>query len=358
MGYWKDIIVKEKRKAVKVVEEVVDDEVVFEDDGLDAFDGLDNLDDGLDGLGGFLDVDATEDKIVDQFGLEEDLDDFVVDDDGGGYLEDLRTEAGYKAREERTGREAMRNMDLNGDRLLGPDIQEIHREMYDTQIPSGKPMQPSFQSGSSPVKDKRHYLTFNLIGTICAIKSGERNYQMDVSFHDSTLRPFHFSCLENHNLAALGNTGALFACEATSDAPAKVVYRPIDNWASKNEWELDLADGEDAVSVAVTLYGVAIATTKHLVRLVNSSGIQSSIRSIRGPIVTLAGSDSFLMIVYHDGPVYGGVQALAYILLDAQSGSTLRTGHCPLTPDSTLQWVGFSDLGVCDRRLIVVPFDL
>ena len=72
-----------------------------------------------------------------------------------------------------------------------------------------------FQSACIPLNGTRQYLCHNMVGTICAI-IGEDQNQMDVSFHDSAQRPFHFSCTEQYDMGALGSAGAIFACPSTS----------------------------------------------------------------------------------------------------------------------------------------------
>ena len=85
-----------------------------------------------------------------------------------------------------------------------------------------------------------------MIGSICAIESGQQ-YTMDVKFHDAASRPFHFTDYNKYTLAALGSVGAAFASNATSSSNSSVYYRPFDNWGSKNDWSVQLPDGENAI---------------------------------------------------------------------------------------------------------------
>lgn len=74
---------------------------------------------------------------------------------------------------------------------------------------------------------------------------------VDVTFHDSAQRPFHFTDHNQYSMASLGTVGAVFASEATTALPSVVHYRPIDSWASKNDWMLDLPSGESAVGMRI-----------------------------------------------------------------------------------------------------------
>lgn len=113
-----------------------------------------------------------------------------------------------------------------------------------------KGLQPAFQPGNTAVKVNRRYLgnhyfdpAFNMVGTICSIEASN-GVTIDVSFHDASQRPFHFTDHHQYNMASLGLIGAVFASESTPALPSAIHYRPIDTWASKNEWTVELPVGE------------------------------------------------------------------------------------------------------------------
>ena len=212
---------------------------------------------------------------------------------------------------------------------------------------SEEEIQPSFQSGSSPQKNNRHYLCYNMVGTICSIASAsEDQFVVDVSFHDASLRPFHFTHHAKFHVATLGASGALFASSATTILPYSVHFRPIEAWGSKNEWTLSLPEGENVISVAVSNFCCAVATDANYLRMYTPSGVQTGIQSIPGPIVTILGSEELVVVVYHESGVFHGNQSLAYVIIDAESGRRLCKDNLPISPLSTLQWLGFSQTGV------------
>lgn len=226
------------------------------------------------------------------------------------------------------------------------EIDQMDRPLFLQKQPEQQ-IQPSFQSGSIPIKGNRHYLCFNMIGTICAITSATGDqYVFDVSFHDTSQRPFHFTESTKFSIAALGSTGAIFGSTATSVIPSTIYFRPVDTWGNKNDWALSLPEGESVISLAVNAYCLAAATDMQYLRLFAPSGVQTSIRSIPGPIVTIIGNDNHILVVYHEGGVFHGHQSLAYILIDAESGTTVQKDKCPISPLSTLSWIGFSNSGV------------
>jgi chromosome transmission fidelity protein 4 len=188
-----------------------------------------------------------------------------------------------------------------------------------------------------------------MIGTICAIHSSEQ-YQMDVSFHDSNSRPFHFTCLEEYSLAALGSSGAIFACPSTSTNFSKAYYRPVDNWSNKNDWSLELPLNENILAVGVSKFAVILATDANYARVISLSGIQTTIKSLPGPIVTIAGNDVYIMLVFHLSGTFGANQNMGYALHNTQTGEVVE-GACPITPNSTLTWAGFSAMGVSENLL-------
>jgi chromosome transmission fidelity protein 4 len=117
---------------------------------------------------------------------------------------------------------------------------------HEVMLSSERDVQKTFQSGSTAAVGNRRYLAFNMIGTICSVDSST-HFTVDVAFHDTSQRAFHFTDHHQYNLAALGTVGAVFASESTTTLPSVIHYRPLDSWASKNDWTMELASGESAI---------------------------------------------------------------------------------------------------------------
>lgn len=194
-------------------------------------------------LNTLVEVEAKEDnrdEVEEDYDDYEDMKDFVVDDDGAGYLEDMRKP------------EEVAKYHKRAQQNVIDQIERKHRERgkfqdhrIQNRIFPEFEIQASFQPGSTPAVGNRRYLAFNMIGTICSIDNST-HFTIDVNFHDSAHRPFHFTDHQQYILGCLGAHGAAFASEVTSTLPSVIHYRPIDGWASKNEWTMELPSGENA----------------------------------------------------------------------------------------------------------------
>ena len=88
---------------------------------------------------------------------------------------------------------------------------------------------------------------------------------------------------------------------------------------------------------------VAVATDQQYVRFITTGGVQTEIRSIGGPIVSLAANDEYLLIAYHQSGVFHGNQNISYLLL--KDLKTVASGPLAISPNSTLSWISFSSEG-------------
>lgn len=91
---------------------------------------------------------------------------------------------------------------------------------------------------------------------------------------------------------------------------------------------------------------MAAATDYQYLRFFTPSGIQTSIKSLPGPVVTMVGHDTQLFIVYHHSGVYHGHQSLMYMLIEVSTNTVIEKDCLPISPHSTLTWVGFSKTGI------------
>lgn len=229
----------------------------------------------------FADLDAIEDneEIVEDLSLppnaiglgsipkadglmeEDDFEgDFVVDDDGAGYKEDIHTDEGLRKQRERIANEHRDGRDGNQNQtdLVDSDLYYVPPA---GAIAPVQPLQEAFQSGASPARGNRLYMCFNLIGTICQITSAnESTWISDVTFHDSSMRPFHFTTNEQWNVAVLGRSGAGFGKIGSTLEGGTVFYRPFDNWMGRGEWEIELPPGEGVLCLALsdTIFGFLV----------------------------------------------------------------------------------------------------
>ena len=135
------------------------------------------------------------------------------------------------------------------------------------------------------------------------------------------------------------------------------MYHPFYSWGTNSKWTTTLPEGEDAqgkknmlftkfkkLAVGICHNFVGIATSSFL-RIFTYSGIQYHLLSLPGPVVTLAGNDSCLIVVYHasSAPVENH---LRFMVFDCAQKKVVMKDDLPISQRSTLKWLGFSTVGV------------
>ncbi|TPX59126.1 hypothetical protein SpCBS45565_g07825 [Spizellomyces sp. 'palustris'] len=271
-------------------------------------------------------------SMLDDLGEDENPDDFVVDDDGAGYANPLDKPGQLKRYYEK------------GRAKVVADLEREYGGRRQMDL-SGLEVQEAFQPGATPLQADRKYLAFNMVGVIYTIDL-HTHHNMNVEFHDRSIRPFHFTDYHNYSMACLGESGACFASEASSGNPSTLFYRPFDTWATKADWTMHFRETESVKAIAITSSGPVAATSQRYLRFFSYSGLQTFVMSLPGPVVTMTGKGDWLLIIYHAGGVYHGEQNLAYMLFHVPTKRSVRRDGLPISPGSTLQWVGISDLGI------------
>ena len=242
------------------------------------------------------------------------------------------------------------------DRLAGLE-EAKHNAAVDIQ----EPFQPS---DTKPDDKQRRYLVWNSIGSITLREEADINQnRVEIRFADTrgSNKQEAFADTDGFVMAALSHEGAIFATPleildedtASYRAPqgSKVHYHAFPAQArmsgANETFTIDLLEGEEATNVAVGTGWCAVATTKGMLRVFSSTGVQTNVFWLKGPAVTLTGSGTQLCVFYNASqPVNGTVQIKmdAYALFwDAVTASrcTVADLAVPLTRLSTLQWVGF-----------------
>ena len=276
----------------------------------------------------------------DEYDDADEIADFIEDDDGGGYMEDITKERNVEVYHRRTLKDSLGHiiskyskddMGLNASEIIAGSHQEV---------------QQAFQPGSCGPQGKKQYLTLNMIGTVCVVESGLQ-YTVDVTFHDVLQRQFHFSSHNHYKMAALAASGLVCASECTTSLPSSIFYRPLNNWTQNSDWSVTLNEGENCVAVALSKNHVIVATDYQYLRFFATSGLQQGIKSVPGPLVSMtADENNILFVVFHQSGAFHGNQSLGYFLLEMSTGAMVREGSLPISPLSTLKWIGFSRNGV------------
>ncbi|KAI9249000.1 WD40-repeat-containing domain protein [Sporodiniella umbellata] len=284
-------------------------------------------------------------------------DDFVIDDDGAGYTESMKEQ-------ERLQNLHQQRMNMNASRTSAP--QSVVFNSPSTFQPGETPYNK--ENRIEPKEGERRYLCFNLVGAIYTIYQDDHSV-INAELHDQTMhRNFHFTDYSNFTMAALSESGAVFAVES-KEAPPKqkktritddgqeeteeeeeeeftasvLHYRPLTLRAGGDkDWTFNLPSGEDVIAVAINNVSVIAATSAGFIRVLSLSGVQRHIFSL-GNIVTLAAMNDLAFLVFATGPGFTGEQNLEYLLINSETNDVLQKDKIQLTGGSWLTWAGFSE---------------
>ncbi|KAJ2079481.1 DNA polymerase alpha accessory factor Mcl1 [Coemansia sp. RSA 988] len=337
MYVWDDVVPVDQGHAAPYEQQAVERDAVdhgppVEDTGETNL-ASDLFDDtaGVDGAAeGDMDVDDgdDDDNIVD---TGDGLDDFVVDDDGAGYAE-----------------------------------QQAPR-----WAAVGDPQTHAFQPGSTPWINSRRYLAFNLVGSVTAIAQDASHNTVEIEFFDKSLhRDLHFSDSFKFSMAALSDSGCLFATTSRelandhslratdADDVSVLSYRGFASWSTSADWMFKLPPKEHPRCIAVSSHGAAAITSQGMLRLFTCGGVQRHIASLPNRAVTCAARNDLLLVVLEaPGAIKSTTGArrveYEYSLLSLDGQTRVASGACPVGPAAEIVWAGFSEEGhpaTCDSK--------
>ncbi|KAG7761526.1 hypothetical protein KL947_000474 [Ogataea haglerorum] len=210
-------------------------------------------------------------------------DDFIVDDDGSGYVEKKRS------------------LDTN---------QPIKHRKVVIEEPAYRPLfeiQP-YSPGGTPWNGNRKYLTMNSVGYAWTVKLESYN-TVTVSFFDKGLHnEYHFKDLYGFNVASITEDGILLA-SATKSRKSTIMYKSHDQ---QDSWirTLLLQPGEFVSSVTLSRNSIYVATSLGFVRKYSLFGRIERIEKT-APVVACVNSEKYLFTVtYNSGSLNFNVQDL------------------------------------------------
>ncbi|CAO2648581.1 Nn.00g078480.m01.CDS01 [Neocucurbitaria sp. VM-36] len=274
-----------------------------------------------------------EDNEVENDGDEE-MHDFVVDDDGAGYAPTNIN--GLKKR-------------TNGHLTNGVEPLS-KRRAYSSAIFRPQVHEP-FQPGSTPWRGERRLLCCSLTGYVETVSQEGRHHTVSVKFYDEhTFRNFHFTDIFLYDKACLNENGTLFACQpnSTGDGSAAIIYyRPHETWTTRTDWRTNLPTGESVTAIALSESYVCVTTSANYVRIYSLFGLPVRVyRQKSSPAVTCAAWRDYILTI-GNGPVQSDLSTqLLYTIENIKHDIVYQDADIlALPPNTTLTSVFFSSEG-------------
>ncbi|KAI1175712.1 minichromosome loss protein [Nemania sp. FL0916] len=248
--------------------------------------------------------------------------DFVVDDDGAGYVINSN------------GKRPYGGVDESGQPLSKRRNVEI--EYHE-----------AFQPGSTPWRQDRKYLCLNLIGFVWTIDQDGHN-TVTVEFYDQGFqKKIRINDTYLYDKACLTENGVVLSCPPTAVTPATIFYRPHETWTHRTDWKTHLPKGEGILAMSLSDSFVTVTTTAGYVRVYTLFGIPYKVyRPKSTPMVTCASWRDYVMTI-GNGPATGNGQTrLLYTIENIKRDEICQNEDTvALPPGATLKSVFFSDCG-------------
>ncbi|RMZ89995.1 hypothetical protein DV736_g2783, partial [Chaetothyriales sp. CBS 134916] len=247
---------------------------------------------------------ASHDSLDEMLGPVPGEDDFdwIEDDDNAGYI---------------NGNGKRTNGHLG--HLNGFDAKQARRVTWQPRV------HQAFQPGSTPWRGNRKYLCLNLVGFVWTVDQ-DTHHTITVEFLDRDFhRDFHFTDTFRFDKACLNEHGTLFASPSRGDDPSMVSYRPHETWTNRSDWQINLPEGEDVTSIALSTKYIVATTSKNYVRVWTLYGTPVRIWRMKAcPAVACASYGDFVMTVAN-GPVgVDGSTQLVYSIEDITRDETCQ----------------------------------
>lgn len=128
---------------------------------------------------------------------------------------------------------------------------------------------------------------------------------------------------------------------------SNIMFQPFNDYKEMTPWNFELTNSESVECLAVGSGWCAVYTSYNYIRAFSTEGIQKNLICQSTPLVTMAGYENFLAVVYHTAPAFQQQQALRVKIINmaTRDYKILIDADCPISPGSTLTWFGFSEEG-------------
>ncbi|KAL2759739.1 hypothetical protein ACRALDRAFT_1074097 [Sodiomyces alcalophilus JCM 7366] len=270
----------------------------------------------------------------------DDLDDFVVDDDGAGYTVGRKRALGETDA-----------FDDDNDHAYGGPVAKRR------QLHLNSRYHEPFQPGSTPWRGNRKYLCLNLIGFVWTVDQDGHN-TVTVEFYDRERhRDFHFTDPFLYDKACLAEHGALFACPPRDErdgdtgivrhTPATLFYRPHETWTQRHDWRTELPKGEAVLAMSLSNSFITVTTTAGYVRVYSLFGLPYRVyRPKSSPMVTCVSWKDYVMTVGNGALGADGKARLLYSIQNVKTDVICQNEDIVALPEgAALRSVFWSDKG-------------
>jgi chromosome transmission fidelity protein 4 len=288
----------------------------------------DGTPDSLDDLLGpdFRDDEAEEDG-------DEEMNDFVIDDDGAGYAPALNGHGKRPNHHIASGVEPLTKRRATSSAIFRPHVHE------------------PFQPGATPWRGNRRLLCCSLTGYVETVSQEGRHHTVSVKFYDEhTFRNFHFTDVFLYDKACLNEKGTLFACQPNSTGDGNVgmiYYRPHETWTTRTDWRTNLPAGESVTAIALSDSYVCVTTSANYVRIYSLFGLPIRVyRQKSSPAVTCAAWRDYILTI-GNGPIQSDLSTqLLYTIENIKHDTIYQDSDIlALPPNTQLTSVFFSAEG-------------
>lgn len=233
------------------------------------------------------------------------------------------------------------------------DTGKSHYREKVVHVEAGPKPQPAFQPGSVAAVPgtNRRFLSYTMTGSLVATTEGEFS-SIEFQFHDTSRlgRIPVITDTYGYTLGVAGEKGcALASPMKDTEQESTLYFHPYDSWVQNSEWQMTMLPGEDILCIATGSSWVAAATSKRYLRVYSLGGAQRQVISLEGDVVSIAGHDDSLGVVWHEAAPIGpapGDQVLAYAVYNMRHATQLARGRLPLSHQAKLTYMGFSEEGM------------
>ncbi|PVV04858.1 hypothetical protein BB560_000626 [Smittium megazygosporum] len=230
----------------------------------------------------------------------------------------------------------------------------------------------SFQPSATPWLGNKCYLAFNTIGTVISTKVDDTHNSIEIEFFDkSSNRDIRFPDPYKFSMASLSSMGCLFGINSSliessakvtkeksdkqlSDSGSFILYRAFKGWADQSDWSFKMNSGEFIRCLTISNRGAAIFSSLGYLRLISIGGVQTWIESIPNSVISCVAKDKVLFYICQQNIGSEGVQRgvvssesfYTWELRDISNGKRTGTGNCPVSANSKITWIGFTEEGL------------